>query len=1270
MEIRIRVLPLAVLCAVLVSGLGAGAPVVRGAGTGAGAGAGAGAYSPAPRGASAEAATPPAAANATLAPAIPASAAVASGDSPSSGPGITTAVSTITATAAAGTGDATSATVVTTAIAATPLTTAAPSASPPALPEATATPPDLPTVEGTPGTPQPARSPTPPPPTAGPRDQAAGHARRDALGAYGRLPLAFERNDGQVADGAVLFTAHGAGHALALTAGDALLSLTKPRGPAGHAGHDPRADDAVTPTAPLSASVVDVHLLGADPGVTVTGEDALPGTANYLIGTDPRAWRTGIPTYARVAYRGVYPGIDLVYYGTQGRLEYDFVVAPGADPSPIALQIRGARSPRLDKDGNLVLTTPSGDLVEHAPVAYQEIGGQRQDVAASFALSGTDTISFTLGAYDPTRPLVVDPVLGYSTYLGGNGTEEGNGIAVNGAGNAYVTGSTWAGNFPTTAGAYQTASGGHNDAFVTELNASGSGLVYSTYLGGGGYDTGYGLALDAAGAAYVVGSTAWDNAYGAFPTTAGAFQTTFPSTGANTPRSAFVAKLNASGSALVYSTFLGGSGYDEGGAIAVDASGAAYVTGRTTSLNFPTKNAYQGAFAGGNPSGTNSDAYVSKLTPSGSALAYSTYLGGSGDDTGYGIAVDAAGAAYVTGQTASTTFPTKNAYQGAYGGGAHNAFVSKVSPDGGSLGYGSYLGGSGDDTGYGIAVDGAGVVYVTGHAGSANFPILNAAQPTPGSGDDAFVAALNANALVYSGYLGGGGYDQGLAIAVDGVGNAYVTGQTSSSDFPTSTGAYSTTFTGGTSYGDAFVARVGTALTPGTITTVAGTGTAGYSGDGGAATSAPLNAPNSVAVDGAGNLYIADRLASVVRRVDPKTGVITTVAGTGVAGYGGDGAVATAAQLNRPAGVAVDGAGNLYIADTDNNRVRKVDAGTGLITTVAGNGVRTYGGDGGAATAASLTTPLAVAFDATGNLYIDDLDEGRIRKVDAVTGLISTVAGGGTCSGSCGDGGPATAAHFSGSYGLALDAAGNLYIADTNVCTVREVVAATGIITTVAGNGVGGYLSFPGQLTFDAAGNLFIANGGGNTIVELPAARGALVTVAGTGFSGYGGDGGPATGARFNGLNGVALDSAGNLYVGDTSNSRVRLVAAIAAPTLGHSGTVAWHARHGLSRGGALGASVDLSDGHLDLTASDLAIPARGPDLALGHTYDSAWARQGLTTAAGVGWQGSRTPRLGGLPGGTIVYQDEGGATWPFTATRALTATGPYTAYTTPPGLP
>ncbi len=496
-------------------------------------------------------------------------------------------------------------------------------------------------------------------------------------------------------------------------------------------------------------------MVGASRKAHVEMLDKQPGVSNYFIGNDPSKWRTNIPSYGRVALREVYPGIDLIFYGNQRQLEYDWVVAPGANPKQIRVKWEGSSQVTKTAGGDLAL---SNGLIQQKPGIVQE--GKR--IEGGYTVRGRE-VTFELAKYDSAKPLVIDPVLVYTTLSGEGG---GNSIAVDGAGNAYEGGITASTNFPTIGG------GGGWDVMVAKINATGSALVYSTYLGGSGDDQGLGLAVDGAGNAYVTGFTQSTN-----------FPTANPLQGAyGGATDAFVTKIDAAGSTLVYSTYLGGSGEEQGNGIAVDGAGNAYVTGGTTSVNFPTSKPIQGASHGGY------DVFVTKINATGSALMYSTYVGGHGDDDGRAIAVDGSGNAYVTGATGSSDFPTSHSWQSSNGG-IYDAYVTKVSASGSALVYSTYLGGSGSDYGYAIALDSVGNAYVAGVTYSTNFPTVN---PMQGGfinffNADAFVTKINAagSTVVYSTYLGGHGDDNGLGMAVDGAGEAYVTGTTASADFPT-----------------------------------------------------------------------------------------------------------------------------------------------------------------------------------------------------------------------------------------------------------------------------------------------------------------------------------------------------------------------------------------------------------------------------------------------------------------------------------------------------
>ncbi len=481
----------------------------------------------------------------------------------------------------------------------------------------------------------------------------------------------------------------------------------------------------------------------------------------------------------------MYRGVDLVYHGNAGQLEYDWNIAPRANPDRITLAFDGARSLHLDKQGNLLVDTAGGLLRQHRPLAYQIIGGRRRSVPVRFVLTA-DRARFVLGAYDHRRLLVIDPVLSYSSYLGGAGSDSGNAIATDASGNIYVAGNTGSTNYPTTSGAYQTTAP-NGSAFVTKINAAGNAVVYSTYLGNGSSAAGHGIAVDTAGNAYIVGTTPQG-----FPIQGG-FQ---PSTSiAGNSSTGFLARLNAAGSALLYSTYIGGSNYDAAIGVAVDAMNNAYVVGYTGSQDFPTKNAVRATFGGsGSVNG-----FLTKIstTATGSAsLLYSTYLGGNAVDAANAVAVDNAGHAYVTGYTDSANFPTTSgAYQTTLSPG-NNVFITKidtVQSGNASLLYSTYLGGTGvnggngSNAGYGVAINSVGDAYVTGGISSGFPTTAGAFQSLYGGGNnDAFVTELNptGTGLLYSTYLGGSDQDYGQSITVDSKGSMYVVGNTLSKDFP------------------------------------------------------------------------------------------------------------------------------------------------------------------------------------------------------------------------------------------------------------------------------------------------------------------------------------------------------------------------------------------------------------------------------------------------------------------------------------------------------
>jgi uncharacterized repeat protein (TIGR01451 family) len=593
---------------------------------------------------------------------------------------------------------------------------------------------------------------------------------------YGKLPIGFEVNRGQT-DGLVQFLARGAGYTLFLTPGEAVLSLHAPHANTDRIGSRgelsaPRASAGKLDPTPAS-STVRLQLIGADTKAQAEGVDPLPGKSNYFVGNDPAKWHTDVPTYAKVRYSNVYPGIDLMYYGNQeGRLEHDFVVAPGADPNAIAIALGGGDGAVPDRDGGLTLHTKTGDLTLHSPTVYQEIKGKRRTIPASYLLADNQ-IKFQFGSYDRSATLVIDPVLAYSGSFGGFADQPGTGIALDSAGNAYVTGFTSATDFPLV-NPFQGTISQRSVAFVSKLNAAGSALVYSTYLGCEGASnscesitTGIGIAVDSAGRAYVVGYT-----YGPGFPVKNAYQ---PVSGGGSGADAFLTVFSPSGNSLDYSTYLGGPGDDVGNAIALDASANAYITGQSAG-GFPTLHSVQ----------AQGSVFIAKFNSAGT-LQYSSVFGNNAASNA--IAVDASGSAYITGETSSTSYPTvKPAYQYTCRACPNqNGFVTKLSPSGDKLAYSTFLGGPGGNVGHAIAVDTAGQAYIAGVTGTG-FPVTASAfQKSFGGGhSDAFITKLNAtgSSLVYSTYLGGSGDDELFALALDAYHQVYVNGQTTSPDFP------------------------------------------------------------------------------------------------------------------------------------------------------------------------------------------------------------------------------------------------------------------------------------------------------------------------------------------------------------------------------------------------------------------------------------------------------------------------------------------------------
>ncbi len=1020
--------------------------------------------------------------------------------------------------------------------------------------------------------------------------------------AYGQLPMSFELNRGQC-DAQVKYLARGRGYQVFLTDESATLRL--------------------------KSSALRLEFDSLESPQQVIAVDPLPGRSNYFIGDNPKKWHTEIPNYARVEYREIYPGVSLAFYGTQKALEYDFIVAPGTDSKPITVRFEGADRVELGADGDLALHLNGEVIYQRSPVVYQEINGRRRTVAGRYVMKGERQIGFELGSYDTAETLVIDPVLDYSTYLGGGGDDTGQSIKVDAAGNAHITGVTAAADFVTKNG-LQGASRGRLDVFVTKISPDGATLVYSSYLGGNGDDGGNGIALDAAGNAYLIGYTASTdfntrnplqsanrgksdafvakinadgsqllyatylgssqedvgfaiaadaagNAYVTGYTAANDFNTQSPLQPAYRGGfDAFVAKVNSTGTALSYSTYLGGTDGDLGAGIAVDGGGNAYVTGYTTSPDFNTQAPLQSAYRGG------FDGFVAKVNAAGTALAYSTYLGGGEDDQCYGVAVDGAGNAYVTGGTASADFPTKTPFQSARRGNS-DTFVTKINASGSELLYSSYLGGSGPDTGRGIAVDGAGNIYLAGETASTNFPTRNPLQPANRGASDAFITKLNAagSELIVSTYLGGGRQDSGYSVAIDSANNIYVTGATASPDFNTSNAMQSDNLGGA----DAFVAKVtadGAQLSYSTYL-------------GGSGNDLGL----SVTIDSVGNAYVTGLTAAADFAV--KNPLQPASRGNGdafVAKLDSNGSALVYATyfggggLDQGLDIAVDLLGNAYVTGVTasanfsvRNPIQPANRGGGdaFIAKLAATGAElvysTYLGGGGD------DAGYSVSVDGSGNAYLagstsstnlttqnplqpanrgeDDAFVAKINPAGAAL-VYSTYLGGGLSD---------------TGYGIAVDGAGNAYVTgltastdfntkdplqsanrgevDAFVSKINSDGSALAYSTYLGGTGV----DFGYSVVVDGGGNAHVAGATSSTDFNV---RNALQNVNKGSFDAFvakiNAAGSTLTyssylgGSKSDSALGIAVDSVGNAYLaGNTASTDFPMKDAIQAANRGGS---------------------------------------------------------------------------------------------------------------------
>jgi len=665
----------------------------------------------------------------------------------------------------------------------------------------------------------------------------------------------------------VEFAVHGLGGDTLFFTQHGVVLILPPAGPL-DVDALPSEGEAAVAVAPLRP-VLRLRFEGANRSPQIIGGEPLPGTVNYFLGNDPSSWRTDLPTYGAIVYEDLFPGIDLRYEAMQGALKGTFVLEAGADPRVIRWSYPGTRDVSTDsRTGDLEIDLvpaacetrgPGAEcaVLDRSPIAWQEINGERISVSASYTVEAGGTIGLDLGAYDPTRTLIVDPILTYGTYLGGNAYEQANGIAIDPSGEILVAGITLSADFPTM-DPIQPTIGGSYDAFVARLEADGSALIYSTYLGGTDHDEAGGIGVDAGGYAYVSGHTSSTNfpvanalqpgfagnadAFIARLTPSGdtlvystylggshternveiditedgeativgtTWSTNFPTVNAYDPTlngapDAFISRLNAAGSALLFSTYFGGSSHDEAFGMAVDGSGNVALTGKTHSTDLPVLNAAQPTCTLPSPC---YDVFVTMLSSSGSPLIFSTYLGGSAGEDGYGVAADDVGGVYVTGRTWSTDFPVQNAFQPTYMGGGSDSFIVQYAADG-TRGFGTYLGGTGEEYGYDITVDGDRSMYAVGITSSTNFPIVNPFQPTYSGGDfDGYLIRLfpDGSSVAYSTYVGGNVRDDAMAVDVLGDTEAYVAGSTASTNFPVMNPLQGT-YAGG--FKDAFIVQI------------------------------------------------------------------------------------------------------------------------------------------------------------------------------------------------------------------------------------------------------------------------------------------------------------------------------------------------------------------------------------------------------------------------------------------------------------------------------
>jgi len=619
------------------------------------------------------------------------------------------------------------------------------------------------------------------------------------------MPLTFTENQGQW-DSKVLYRSDAGNATVWFTKEGVTYQFTR-RIPPEPIPYAPRFAEQGGAGDAFETMTLKADFVNGNPTPAVSGKDLMEYKCNYFLGNDPQKWRTDVPNYDVITYKEIYPGIDLQYYGNTQRMEYDFVVSPGADPSQICIHYEGAKSLSVDEDGQLVIETEWGSVTELKPVVYQTRGSERCSILGEYVILGESSFGFKLsGEYNPQLALMIDPQVAFSTYLGGTSSDYGNGVAVDGAGSAYVCGTSYSTDFPLTPGAYDTTSDVSNgNIFITKFSSAGNSLIYSTLLGGSGYEWPDDMDIDSSGSAFVTGYTYSSD----FPTTPGAIDNIY-----NANQDIFVVRLSSAGDSLIYGTYYGGSSSESGYGIAATGDGHAVLTGYTYSNDFPIANAFDESPNGG------SDAFVAKFTPAGDSIIFSTYYGGSGYEESWDIAIDDLGFVSVVGYTYSTNIPTMNAYDNT-GDANGDAFVAQFTPAGDSLRYGTYLGGTSYDYGYGINKFRPGIndnryIYVTGMTYSGNFPTTPDGYDKAANGSyDVFITKLapsigGAGSLIYSTFYGGSSDDYGYGIGVDENENIYSVGFTYSTNLPMVNSTYGSNSGGYEGFVAKFVPGLGT----------------------------------------------------------------------------------------------------------------------------------------------------------------------------------------------------------------------------------------------------------------------------------------------------------------------------------------------------------------------------------------------------------------------------------------------------------------------------